>query len=106
MLVTTGRLRSATALVLYLVLLFASNVRADTEIRNFRLPLPHSDVNAPSSPTDIRSVKAGNSNHNVSNTDPELWLGWMPDDAHKSWTARISWPASVGSSYFMLLEPG
>lgn len=73
-------------------------VRADTEIRNFKLPLsPSSIQRTPPSTTDFEVVKSGIQTFNVSDTSPELWLLWTPgsDEEWKSWIARISWPGSV-----------
>jgi hypothetical protein len=80
-----------------LAVLFISvlSVLADTEIRNFHLPLPPStrsihpstqilDIPFPTTPLVL----------NISSNEPELWIR-TPLQGHTSWTARVSWPASV-----------
>lgn len=75
--------------------LSATSVIADTEIRNFHLPLPPStrsihpstqilDIPLPTSPQVL----------NISTESPELWIR-TPLEGNTSWTARVSWPASV-----------
>lgn len=80
--------------ILSLVLCF---VRADTEIRNFNLPLPtHPPYTLPTS-TNFQHVRTGIQTLNVSSYAPEGWLVWTPgpDEKWTSWTARISWAGSV-----------
>lgn len=89
------RLFTTPAVFWAMLVLSASSILADTEIRNFHLPLPPStrsihpstqilDIPLPTSPQVL----------NVSNSSPELWIR-TPLEGYASWTARISWPASV-----------
>ena len=89
------RVASCPAVHLIILIISAFSVIADTEIRNFHLPLPPSsrsirqtaqilDIPLPTSPQVL----------NITHTSPEIWIR-TPLVGYKSWTARISWPASV-----------
>jgi len=78
-----------------MLVISATSIVADTEIRNFHLPLPPSsrsihpstqilDIPLPTSPQVL----------NISTEIPELWIR-TPLGEYTSWTARVSWPASV-----------
>jgi hypothetical protein len=78
-----------------MLVISATSILADTEIRNFHLPLPPStrsihpstqilDIPLPISPKVL----------NISISSPELWIR-TPLEGYTSWTARVSWPASV-----------
>ena len=78
-----------------MLVISATSILADTEIRNFHLPLPPStrsihpttqilDIPLPTSPKVL----------NISTESPELWIR-TPLEGYTSWTARVSWPASV-----------
>jgi hypothetical protein len=85
--------------VLVLVLSLLSPVLADTEIRNFRLPLPPSTRSIQSTRiSDISSRDGLTTTFNVSSEDPERWLHFDLDQKFTSWTVRLSWPGSVSSS--------
>jgi hypothetical protein len=73
----------------------AITVLADTEIRNFKLPLPTPTRSIhPSTPIlDFTHIL------NVSHHDPELWIRTQLQGTFQKWTARISWPGSVRLEY-------
>lgn len=80
--------------------LLGSIVLADTEIRNIHFPLSTSSIVQPSGP--VLDFTSGTRDFNVSSAAPELWLGWYPEKPYTSWTARVSWPASVRTLLFRI----
>ena len=77
--------------------LVACFARADTEIRNFKLPLSTIPSSLVPENTNLERVTTGVQTLKVSSETPELWLSWAsgPKDKGTSWTARISWAGSV-----------
>lgn len=93
MLLARLAMRPAVHLILFVV--SAISVMADTEIRNFHLPLPPSTWSIHQT-TQILDIPLLTSPHvlNITHTSPEIWIR-TPLVGYKSWTARVSWPASV-----------
>lgn len=93
--------------LVWTAVLLCTLVMADTEIRNFQLPLaPSSPTEAPSLSTRLTEVSTGSTSFNVTDQEPELWLLWHAeaDQTNTRWTVRLSWPGSVRlSSPFLAL---
>jgi hypothetical protein len=84
------------AVIFWAMLIFsATSILADTEIRNFHLPLPPSTRSIHPS-TEILDIPLPLSPQilNISDASPEIWIR-TPLGGYTSWTARVSWPASV-----------
>ncbi|KIR76062.1 hypothetical protein I310_00769 [Cryptococcus deuterogattii CA1014] len=74
-------------------------VRADTEIINFRLPLPPHTTTYPIPDSLIYTISPYETlTLNLTDSSPERWfaldMGNMKG-SYKSWTLRASWPGSV-----------
>lgn len=78
-----------------MLVISVTSVLADTEIRNFHLPLPPL-ARSIHPTTQILDIPLSTSPQvlNISNIFPEIWIRTSLEQ-YKSWTARISWPASV-----------
>jgi len=83
------------ALLICLVM-SAITVLADTEIRNFEVPLP-TPIRSIHPSTPILDLSYSASPHilNVSHQNPEVWIRTSIEGSYKKWTARVSWPGSV-----------
>ncbi|ORY34624.1 hypothetical protein BCR39DRAFT_585592 [Naematelia encephala] len=100
--------RCACIIFLYFIALVAL-VSADTEIRNFRLPLPDPPLaQTESVPTQVETILSSSQRQivlNVSTYDSGRWINLILDEDYRAWTIRMSWPASQPTKFQLDLVP-
>ena len=89
------------ALLICLVM-SAITVLADTEIRNFEVPLP-TPIRSIHPSTPVLDLPYTTSPHilNLSLQNTEVWIRATIQGIYKKWTARVSWPGSVSQSHLL-----
>ncbi|RXK39707.1 hypothetical protein M231_03062 [Tremella mesenterica] len=91
-------------LLLLIWLILCDNVKADTEILNFRLPL-----SSPATPFELppHTIELSSTQHQLqlqfNSSSPEHWVLLHFDEPYKEWTTRLSWPGSSPTRFTLTL---